>query len=158
MSNPTGERATSGSPVHDERDKRETGRSPVHDERADLTGDGSISRSSVHTRHDELQGIRTDTNPLEASTPPADKVRRAAKRQLQREYNTLLDKIAKFQPPPRESSRSNKGKRRHHVNGTKYDNFAEEFGSTATRESVIDELTNWVDHNVFDPVFKHLLT
>jgi hypothetical protein len=136
--------------------ERESRENPLTQPEASSAGEkSSISESPISNVHpsdasSEGQGIRIWTG----------RERRAARRQLGREYGKLLDKIARFEKPAvasRTSSRTTKGKRRK-INSAKIDAFVREHGEQVTRDAIVEELTNWVDNRVFKAVHMHMLT
>ena len=79
------------------------------------------------------------------------------KRETDRLWSAIMksrDAAAAAPKPSRVSSRKGKGTTRPRVNNSKVRDFMDEHGEELTREAIIDELTNFVDDQVFEGVYK----
>ena len=99
--------------------------------------------------------------------PPGKTVRKAASKRLKKEAERLFKTVLKSREqsstaPCRISGRSNKGSRKPRSNSAKVKAataaFMKEHGETATRNAIIEEIVSFIDDEVFEGVYRHLLT
>jgi hypothetical protein len=104
---------------------------------------------------------------LEQNKPhPNRDVVRSAKKALANEAARLFAKMLKQRPAPgttRTSDRAGKGQSKRYSNGSvktpkKVLDFMDMYGEQAVFDAIVDELTSFVDDEVFEPVYVHLLT
>ena len=94
-------------------------------------------------------------------------MRRAASKRLRREAQRLFETVFKNRtpPPPRQSERKNAGTNKHDKylsHGARVTKataaFIEKYGEGSTRDAITDEIVSFMDDEVFEGVYKHLLS
>ena len=104
--------------------------------------------------------------PAELPIPTSRELRKALMRKLGREADILVGRLmseiqSERDEKPLEGTKKSERKRKRPTklaNNLRLDQAAAQYGQRAADDAVIDEITQIVDKQVFDPVYRHFLT
>lgn len=126
---------------------------PLADTAADTTGASGAEEGVEQT-------------PAEMPIPSSKALKKALMRKLGKEADVLVGRMMseiqaeRDQEPPAGTKKSERKRKRPSKlsNNLRVDQAAAQYGQRAADDAVIDEIVQIVDKQVFDPVYRHLLT
>jgi hypothetical protein len=138
----------SAEPVGESGGERST---PLADTAAGTTGASGVEEGVEHP-------------PAELPITTSRELRRALMRKLGREADILVGRLMseiqseRDEEPPEGIQRRKRKRPSKYSNNLRHDQAAAQYGQRAADDAVIDEITQIVDKQVFDPVYRHVLT